>query len=73
MTTATRNQTDEIQVRELLDRWVKAVCTKDVDALMLSYEPDISRRRLTLHPNSIWRFIHEKDLQRKLPLWCSSI
>jgi ketosteroid isomerase-like protein len=41
MTTVTRNQTDEIQVRELIDRWVRAVRAKDVDALMLSYEPDV--------------------------------
>jgi ketosteroid isomerase-like protein len=41
MTTGIRNETNEIQIRELIDRWVKALRAKDVDALMLNYEPDI--------------------------------
>ena len=41
MTTGIRNETNEIQVRELIDCWVTAIRAKDVDALMLNYEPNI--------------------------------
>ena len=41
MTIGTKNRTDETQIRDLINSWVTALRTKDVDTLMLHYEPDI--------------------------------
>jgi uncharacterized protein (TIGR02246 family) len=42
MATQTTNKAiDEAQIRQLVEDWVKAVRTKDIDRLMSSYAPDI--------------------------------
>jgi uncharacterized protein (TIGR02246 family) len=35
------NVTAEAEIRETLDRWIKAACAKDVDAIVSHYAPDI--------------------------------
>ena len=37
--TAKTSQNDEAEIRQLLDRWAKAVRTKDLPAVMSIYEP----------------------------------
>jgi hypothetical protein len=37
--TAKRSQNDEAEIRQLLDRWAKAVRSKDLPAVMSIYEP----------------------------------
>jgi uncharacterized protein (TIGR02246 family) len=32
---------DEAQIRELIDRWLKALRTKDLDGIMSCYSPDV--------------------------------
>jgi uncharacterized protein (TIGR02246 family) len=41
MVTETRLATDEAQIRELVDNWVKAVRAKDINELMSFYPEDI--------------------------------
>ena len=40
MATLTNKATEEAQIRQLIDDWVKAVRAKDIDALMTHYAPD---------------------------------
>src|SRR6266545_1776670 len=42
-TGATKNDQaiDEAQIRQLADNWAKAICAKDINALMSHYTPDI--------------------------------
>jgi uncharacterized protein (TIGR02246 family) len=41
MVTETRKATDEAQIRELVDNWVKAVRAKDINEIMSFYSEDI--------------------------------
>jgi ketosteroid isomerase-like protein len=41
MTVETGNRTDKIELRERIDSWLTALRAKDVDALMLHYQPDV--------------------------------
>jgi uncharacterized protein (TIGR02246 family) len=40
MATLTNKAIDEVQIRQLIDSWVKAVRAKDIDGLMSFYTPD---------------------------------
>jgi uncharacterized protein (TIGR02246 family) len=41
MATDSHKKIDEAQIRELIDRWLKALRAKDLDGIMSCYAPDI--------------------------------
>jgi uncharacterized protein (TIGR02246 family) len=41
MTTAKSKTTDEAQIRELIEAWVKAVRARDVNAMLANYAPEV--------------------------------
>jgi len=41
MTPENRKPTDEAQIRQLVDDWIRAIRAKDVDGLMAHYAPDV--------------------------------
>ena len=41
MTTKNSKANDEIQIRQLIDNWTKALRVKDIDGLMSHYAPDV--------------------------------
>lgn len=41
MATQSSTATDEIQIRQLLEDWARAVADKDIDGVMACYAPDI--------------------------------